>query len=391
MEAIKKIIYVTIRDIIFCLCLLFLCFNPYADLSDKWRVIIIFTAFVFYLLIPRLLNYSSIEEDIDILNLHKISEQKENFVATLSHDLKTPALSQITSLQILLSESFGVLNNEQKNIISATLNSCKYMKEMIFTILATYKFKNGAVDLNYEEFDIEKLIFECIEETKSLMLQKGIKVKVFIEGSNNNIICADKIHIKRVIMNLIANAISYAFKNTTVKINIVNDRGYLRFYIENMGEYIEDEILKQLFKRYSSFASKYKKVSVGLGLYLSRKIIEAHNGVIKAESFIEDNSYCLAGNNKINSLINNSSNSSNTGSKTNATNSSINKLKEDSKLKNSTGNNNNSNNSNNNSSNSNNNSIQQSEYIIKAKNVFSFYIPSAPVEVKKKRLKWFSF
>ena len=286
MEIIKKILYTTIRDIIFCLSLLFLCFNPYTDLSDKWRANIIFIAFVLYLLIPRIIHYTFSKNILDIADYNKLSEQKENFVATLSHDLKTPAL--ITSLQMLLSENFGALNMEQRNIIQATLNSCKYMKEMIFTILATYKFKNGAVTLNYEHFDISMLLVECLEETKSLAIQKNLILEVHNETPNNNSICADKIHIKRVIMNLLANAINYANKNSMIKVTIVNDRGYFRFYIENSGAYIEDEILKQLFKRYSSFATnKYKRVSVGLGLYLSRKIIEAHSGMIKAESFTE--------------------------------------------------------------------------------------------------------
>lgn len=287
MNFIRKIIYTTIRDIIFCLSLLFLCFNPYADLQDKWRIIIIFVSFILYLLIPRILNFTKIEEDIDLGNFNKLAEQKENFIATLSHDLKTPALSQIKSIQLLLEEHLGALNTEQKNLLNATLNSCKYMKEMILTILATYKFKSGTVVLDYTNFDVLNLIQECNNEIISLAKEKGLTIKIISE-SKNNTICADRIQIKRVIMNLISNAISYAYKNSEIKINIVNDRGFFRFYIENAGNYIEDEILNQLFKRYSSFATKYKKISVGLGLYLSRKIIEAHLGAIKAESFIEN-------------------------------------------------------------------------------------------------------
>ena len=271
MDIVKIIIYTTIRDAFFCLCLLFLCFNPYAALSDKWRFIIIFSSFILYLLIPRILNCTKVENDFDIAVFNKIAEHKENFVATLSHDLKTPALSQIKSLQILLDESLGSLNTEQKSLL---------------TLLATYKFKSGTVTLNYEDFDTLALIKECTEEIKSLAHEKKLNIQIDSE-SKNNIVCADRMQIKRVIMNLLANAISYALKNTVINITIVNDRGFFRFYIENSGSYIEDEILKQLFNKYSSFASKYKRTSTGLGLYLSRKIIEAHLGIIKAESFIE--------------------------------------------------------------------------------------------------------
>ena len=81
-----------------------------------------FAAFILYLLIPRIINCITLENVFDAADFNKLSEQKENFVATLSHDLKTQALSQITSLQMLLSESFGALNTEQKNIVRATLN-----------------------------------------------------------------------------------------------------------------------------------------------------------------------------------------------------------------------------------------------------------------------------
>ena len=287
MDFIRKIIYTTIRDVIFCLCLLFLCFNPYADLEDSSRIYTIFVSFILYLLIPRIVNYANSKDDLDLGSFDKLAEQKENFIATLSHDLKTPALSQIKSIQLLLEEHLGALNTEQKNLLNATLNSCKYMKEMILTILATYKFKSGTVILNHQDFNVLNLVKECKDEIISLAKEKGLTIKITSESDNNNI-CADRIQIKRVILNLLSNAISYAYKNSEIKINIINDRGYFRFYIENAGSYIEDEILKQLFKRYSSFALKYKKASVGLGLYLSRKIIEAHLGAIKAESFIEN-------------------------------------------------------------------------------------------------------
>ena len=260
MEIIKKIIYVTIRDIIFCLCLLFLCFNPYAELSDKWRVTIIFAAFILYLLIPRIINCITLENVFDAADFNKLSEQKKTFFATLSHDLKTQALSQITSLQMLLSESFGALNTEQKNIVRATLNSLQiYERNDFLQYLRLINLKSGTATLNYEVFDAIALINECIEETKSLALQKGIEINVFTETPDGCNICADKIHIKRVIMNLLANAINYAHKNSIVKINAVNDRGYFRFYVENSGEYIENEIIKQLFKKYSSFSFKIQE------------------------------------------------------------------------------------------------------------------------------------
>ncbi len=281
----KRLVYLTCQDVIFCLSLLWLCFNPYADLSDFWRKGIIFVAFVFYLLIPRILRYNDEEDIFNAINFSKFAEQKEIFVATISHDLKAPTLSQIASLNALLKEDLGRLNFEQKNIVKAILNSCVYMKELILTILTTYKFGNGAMALKYEEFDILHLVDECIDEIKGLAKDKKLTFKVSSEIENTSIISADKLQLKRVIMNLLANSISYAYKNTEITIDVINEKGFLRFYMENSSPHIPDEILRQLFKKYASFSSKYTKAGFGLGLYLSRRIVEAHGGNIQAESF----------------------------------------------------------------------------------------------------------
>jgi len=284
----RRLVFITFKDSLFCLCLLFLCYNPYTDFPDRWRIGVIYTAFVLYLLIPRILKYGTDEDFFSSFETDEVSRQKETFVAALSHDLKTPALSQISSIQMLLNENFGSLNTEQKTMLKATLNSCKYMKDLIFTLLATYKFNNGSTPLKFAEFDIQELITECTEETKSLTFEGRTKIEVSMQAASDKNVYADRVQIKRVIMNLLANAISYAYKNSVIKINVVNEKGFLRFYIENSGEYMDKEIIKNLFKKYASFSSKYKKAGIGLGLYLSSKIIEAHGGNIKAESYRDE-------------------------------------------------------------------------------------------------------
>ena len=161
---------------------------------------------------------------------------------------------------------------------------CKYMKTLVFTILETYRVNAGALNLVYEYFDIKELVLKCQEEVQSLAKESMLNIRIHANNMETSIIYADKIQIKRVIMNLIANALNYADKNSCININLANDKGFFRFYIENSGRPIPDKILKQLFKKYTSFSSKYAKIGIGLGLYLSKRIINAHNGNIKAES-----------------------------------------------------------------------------------------------------------
>lgn len=244
----------------------------------------LYLSFILWLLGLKILQYKDLGGVFAIFEYDKTVKQKEKFVATLSHDLKTPVISQITTLEMILNENFGSLNDTQKSMIECTLNSCKYVKEMVFTLLETYKYKSGTVVLKYENFNINNLVNECINEVKTIARERNINFEIFSDTRGDNSICADKMQIKRVIMNLISNALKYSYRDNFIKISFIKSKGFLRFYIENSGPIIPDSVLKQLFKEYTSFSQKTAKGGTGLGLYLSKKIIEAHNGNIKAES-----------------------------------------------------------------------------------------------------------
>ncbi len=98
----------------------------------------------------------------------------------------------------------------------------------------------------------------------------------------------DRMQIKRVLTNILGNAISYAYDNTQIDVTIRQDENGIGFEAKNESAYINPETMNNLFKKYVSHAAKFNKVGVGLGLYLSKQIIDAHNGDIYAKSF-EDN------------------------------------------------------------------------------------------------------
>lgn len=256
-------------------------------MSDISRVLTTFFGFIFYLMLPRIIKYSTYEPLIRTVDYNKISEQKDTFVAALSHDIKSPIISQIASLNMLLRGDFGKLSAEQEGIIKSNVSSCNYILQMLFTLLATYQFENGQTSLVMEEFDSVEMVEGCINELKSLAKENGQIIETTFE-TENNLIRADKIQIKRVMMNLITNAITYGFRNTEIKITVIFESGFFRFNIENKSPYIPDEKLSLLFKKFSSPYFRNPKSGTGLGLYLSRKIVEAHGGSIMAESF-EDN------------------------------------------------------------------------------------------------------
>lgn len=214
----------------------------------------------------------------------ELQAQKDSFIATLGHDLKNPIIAQIKSLELLLNGSFGEISKEQKEILQMILDSCKYMNGMLSSLLATYRNYGGTVKLNFEKFSFVELINECVSEMLYVAKDKGINITL-----HNNFgigeIQADRVQIKRVVMNLLSNAIKYAFLNTEIELFIQSSQDGIGFEFVNKSPYIPTEKQDTIFEQYVSYATSHKEKGVGLGLYASKKIIDAHCGEIFVKSY----------------------------------------------------------------------------------------------------------
>ena len=233
----------------------------------------------------KVIGICSVARDIDAEKT--AAEQRETYVATLTHDLKTPTIAQIKALDLLLNDHMGPLNDEQKELLTLTKDSCNFMHEMLSTLLSTYKYENGDYTLNCEMCNIISLAEESINELEAMQKEKNVTIYIHTKGNIFDTEC-DRMQIKRVLTNILGNAISYAYDNTQIIVTIKQDENGIGFEAKNKSAYINPETMNNLFKKYVSHAAKFNKVGVGLGLYLSKQIIDAHDGEIYAKSF-EDN------------------------------------------------------------------------------------------------------
>lgn len=219
----------------------------------------------------------------DIGSKKQIEEQKETFVATLIHDLKTPAIAQIKALEVILKGSLGTINGEQKDVLNQIYNSCNYAFNMISNLLTTYKYESGVKNMQYESLDFSALVSECCNEISYLMQEKEQRI-IIKNNFVNKFISADRIEIKRVINNLISNAIFYSGKNAEIELSIAGEEENMSFEVKNCSKFIPQERLDKIFDKYFSSASDFRQIGTGLGLYLSKQIITAHNGDVFANS-----------------------------------------------------------------------------------------------------------
>ncbi len=212
-------------------------------------------------------------------------KQRETYISTLSHDLKIPTLAQIRALELLVDGNLGKVNKMQKEVLNLTLDSCRYMYDMLSTLLSTYKYENKDISLTYEKIQVMKLMDECFHKYVKSMHHKNIHIKVKAKEKFFTVY-ADKNQIKRAFENLIDHCISSAYENTEIICDIKKTGNGKNVFLSLGFEspFISSEQIENLFKRYSTPSEKMGKVGSGLGLYLAKQIINAHNGVIYAES-----------------------------------------------------------------------------------------------------------
>ena len=235
-------------------------------------------------------NHEVIGIVVMVTNIDKsklLETQRETFVASLGHDLKNPTIAQIRAIELLLKGEFGAVPEDQKEILEMVLDSCRYMNGMLASLLATYRNENGIVRLNSDKFSLIDLVSECIGEMIYVAKDKDVKIAINNE-CKNPIIFADKVQIKRVVMNLLSNGIKYAYPKSTIKVSVYNEGNYTCFKFENNSPYIPPEKQAAIFAQYVSFAESHKELGIGLGLYASQKIVESHDGKIFVESFKDE-------------------------------------------------------------------------------------------------------
>jgi len=202
-------------------------------------------------------------------------EAKETYIASVVHDLKNPLIAQKRILEMLIKHN-SYENLELKEFYKELLTTSKIMFEMVVSILNTYKYGECEIIYDFQKFNLLDLITEICKELTSLTSEeKELYFSILTELQS---VVADRMHIRRVISNLLSNALRYKKDNTKVYIELTFIDGFYRFSVKNYGYYIKPELQKEIFNRYVSKGEKLNSHATGLGLYLSKQIIEGHNG-----------------------------------------------------------------------------------------------------------------
>ncbi len=251
--------------------------------------------------VPVEINFASLAaEDSDAEKfvgvIRNVSVQKEterlrdDFIATLTHDLRTPLSAAIQTLRFFLDGSLGKIEDKQRVLLATMLQSNEDLLGLVNALLEVYRFESGKLSLCKTVFSINDLVKQCYEELEPLSKNKNISFNLHCDTDENLLIDADRAEIKRVIINLCGNALNYTNKGGTIDIYVKAQCGDLIFSVVDNGNGIPKEDIPNLFMRFSQGTSRKRSTGTGLGLYLSRQIIEAHGGKIWVESKVNKGS-----------------------------------------------------------------------------------------------------
>lgn len=228
--------------------------------------------------------YKTIEEqNIKILETDKV---KTEFLANISHELRTPLNAIIGFSEILSNQFYGTLNEKQSEFIQDINVSGIHLLGMINEILDISKIEAKAMSLNKTEFSILRATEEVVNIVKPLTDKKAITIKKNI--SEDKMIYADFQKIRQILYNLLSNAIKFSPENETIYLDIYFNRNSLIIKIKDNGIGISLENQNKIFEKFVQLENTYtkKESSTGLGLTITKELVEMHKGKIIVESDI---------------------------------------------------------------------------------------------------------
>lgn len=228
----------------------------------------------------ELIGYVILLKNITIFK--ELDSAKTNFIATISHELKTPISSIKMSTQLLEHNETGILNNEQKQLIEGIKEDSTRLLQITGELLNMSQVETGNIQLNIQSTDPELIVRYAIDTTKLQAEQKKIKLQIDVETDIPDII-ADAEKTAWVLINFLTNAIRYSMEDSEIVVSLQKDDKGALFSVKDFGKGIDLRYRKKIFDRYFQIPGSSKSGS-GLGLAISKEFIETQGGTIGVES-----------------------------------------------------------------------------------------------------------
>jgi PAS domain S-box-containing protein len=227
----------------------------------------------------RLLGAITLLEDIT--HLREIDRLKSEFIATASHELRTPLTSVQIGVHLLLEGAAGELNDKQTEVLSACREDCERLDKLMRDLLDLSRIEGGESQPALERVRTREFIVHATEELRPQVEAKGLTFRVLIPVGLPDVMI-DRSQVQRVLSNLVINSIRYT-KEGEIRVGAETRTNYVVVSVSDTGTGIPSEYLPHIFDKFVQVPGAATG-GAGLGLAISRLIVEAHGGQIGAQS-----------------------------------------------------------------------------------------------------------
>jgi PAS domain S-box-containing protein len=219
------------------------------------------------------------------LGLQEANRLKSVFLANMSHELRTPLNAIIGFSEFLIDEKVGALNGKQKEYLSDVLNSGRHLLQLINDVLDLSKVEAGKMEVRAERFSVRQAIEEVCTGTASLAASKGIAVEREIAATLDQV-TLDRQKFIQILYNLVSNALKFSDDGASVCVRARQHDGSLELSVRDTGIGIRPEDRDKLFVEFQQLDSGATRrfEGTGLGLALTKKLVEVQGGSIGVES-----------------------------------------------------------------------------------------------------------
>ncbi|NQW16743.1 MAG: HAMP domain-containing histidine kinase [Chloroflexi bacterium] len=225
--------------------------------------------------------------DEENIQLTQVNQSKDDFLSSLSHELKTPLTSVVGFTQILMHNKEGSLTPLQLDQLSIIRRNADHLNVMLNDLLDLSRIQRGEFEINKEVFHVDVWLEEIIDSFAPAIENRSQQIDCHIELETAKLI-ADRVRVSQVISNLVSNASKYSSDGSTIRVSAKVELEWLEIQIKDQGIGIAESDLGNVFLLFyrSRVNQRTTVAGTGIGLYVTKQIVELHEGTIDIQSVL---------------------------------------------------------------------------------------------------------
>lgn len=225
------------------------------------------------------------EQAATLTQLRELDRLKSSFLANMSHELRTPLNSILGFTDVMLEGLDGALTPYMQNDLTLIRKNGQHLLHLINDVLDMAKIESGTLSLNIEKFNLQEVVEEAVSIAQPLAGEKALEIVIEAESGHEVEVNADRIRLRQVLINIVNNAVKFTEKGR-ISVRAVREANNVLITVKDTGIGIPPSHLESIFQEFTQVDSSTTRRAggTGLGLPISRRLIQMHGGRLWAES-----------------------------------------------------------------------------------------------------------